>query len=163
MVLDTLSQMPSWAQFLIYVPLPMLICALVLRFMLKDDLDSRFQSEREKARNMLWILAILYPLFIALIILATIITVGDELGKLWQRFGKWAQAQPARHRVRMRLKAQLKAAPKSKPQPEYLHMTQIIPKGTRTVCGVGNPSEVRKTITTPEVTCPIYLGLMRDN
>lgn len=158
-LLDTYLQMPGWVQFLIAWPLPSLISALISRFIFKQDLNSRHRYKREEARNVIWTLSIMYPLFIISILAFLIATTWETLEKtpkLWYRFFDWIKYK---RETRQRLKEyKTKTQPKSKPQKEYMHRAI----GNRTICGVGNPSAVKRIYKGP-INCPICLGIIKRN
>lgn len=157
-IIDSFMLMPGWAQFLVAWPLPSLICVLgMITILFKDDLNSRHIHHREQAIAMIWFFTIFWPLFVFLMLTATVIETYELIPRLWKRFGKWAERKQQQHQARVRLKAQ----PKSKPQKEYVHYFDI--PNARTLCGVGNPANVTKGVNIDFITCPICLGIIKRN
>lgn len=163
-ITNTFTAMPDWAQLLIAWPLPSLCVALFLLWGYSTELSSPYRSQREGVVPMIWFLSIIWPAFFVIVIfgllMETVQWLDDNGAKPWRAFGKWAKNKHAAHQRIRTYKAQNKTA--AKVQKEYVHMYENHTK-PRTVCGVGKPSGVRKTITFHEVTCPVCLGIMRRN
>lgn len=116
----------------------------------------------KRDRGLFTLAVVIWPLTIFAISLALIETAVEFLSDLShhkKRFKAWYEKKRNLRKWRKEQRAKLKSQPKAKPQKEYVHYYRTSPK-PRTRCGVGKPSEVKKSTYPHQITCPVCLSLM---
>ena len=152
-IVNTFEALPGWAQFLVVWPLPSTIALLAMVLMIRvgeNRSDNYMTNEEERV---MWICSIIWPLLLVISIFLAFIITTEWVEDKWESF--WTQRQDVYYSYQ-----------KAREQKILIRKnghTHILTKSDRTLCGVGNPMNVLKTVREENVTCPTCLFIIRRN